>query len=215
MLPAKAMNHAQPCLEYCRILSAERDRLEVSASFGSVTARCAASCLLEPSPGDLTLVSLDISGQAWILAVLERAGHETANLSVEGDARFSARGGSLTVACDHDLRFTCPGELSAGAQALVVHASRGTAVLGAFSLLGSTLKTQVRRMQTVARHVELTCTELTQRLVRGSRFVQEHDEEQVGSKRVLAEDSLSLHAKNHSIMAEEQVVINADQINMG
>jgi hypothetical protein len=215
MQPAKSAKTITPALEYARILSGGPDGHDIETSFGTLRARRAASCLLSPEPGDMILASLDMSGAAWILAVLERAGETPSRLSVAGDAVFEAEGGSLTLSSGRDMTLACEGALTSASREISVHAERADAAIGVASLLARAVKTQAKRVRTVARHIETTCRELTERLVRGSRIVQDHHEEQAASKRILVEETLSLHAKNHTILAEEEVVVNAERINMG
>lgn len=215
MQPAKSAKTIAPALEYARVLSQGADGHHIETPFGTMRARRAASCLLAPEPGDLILVSLDMSGAAWILAVLERAGDGPSRLSVTGNATFCAEGGSLTLSSSRDMSLNCEGTLTSASRELAIHAERADAAIGIASLMARTVKTQAKRVRTVARLIETTCRELTERLVRGARIVQEHHEEQAASKRVLVEETLSLHAKNHTILAEEEVVVNAERINMG
>jgi len=210
--PSPAQSPA-PSLEYGRVLSAGAGRFQVETSFATVEAARAVSCLVEPASGDKVLLAVDITGSAWVLSVLETAGE--VNLAVDGDARLSVRGGSLTVASGRDLNLACPGGLSAVSGEVSVHAVKGSAVIEKASFMGRALKTQFKRVKAVAASVDQVFKRFTQRSQESTRFVKEHDEVQAGSQRVLVEDLCALHAKNHSMMAEEHVVINADQIHMG
>ncbi|MFP5221834.1 MAG: DUF3540 domain-containing protein [Acidobacteriota bacterium] len=202
-----------PSLEYGRVLEAAADGFHVATSFGAVRAVRAVSCLVEPDPGDKVLLSVDMAGSAYVLSVLESASALT--LAVDGDARLCVRGGSLTLAADKDIALACPGEMAAAAGNMRLHASRGEAVIERVSLVGRALKTQFKRVSSVARSVDQMFRSFTMRAQESTRLVKEHDEVQAGSQRVLVEDLMALHARNHSMIAEEHVVINADQIHMG
>lgn len=202
-----------PTLEYGLVRTASPGRFQVETSFGTVLAVRAISCLVEPAAGDKVLLSVDMAGAAYVLSVLESASPVT--LAVDGDTRLAVRGGSLTVAADQDLNLSCPGEFTAASSQISVHASRGNAVIERMSFMGQVLKTQFKRMRCVAQSMDQVFRRFTMRAQESSRFVKEHDEVQAGSQRVLVDDLCALHAKNHSMMAEEQVVINAEQIHMG
>ena len=202
-----------PSLEYGFVRTGTSGRFEVETAFGTILAARAVSCLVEPAAGDKVLLSVDLAGAAYVLSVLESASPVT--LAVDGDTRLAVRGGSLTLAADKDLALSCPGELTAASGEISVHASRGSAVIDRMSFMGQTLKTQFKRVRCVAKSVDQMFKRFTLRAQESSRFVKEHDEVQAGSQRVLVEDLCALHAKNHSIMAEDQVVINAEQIHMG
>ncbi|WP_243358674.1 DUF3540 domain-containing protein [Fundidesulfovibrio terrae] len=207
-----------PSLEYGRVLASPPHPgpgalFEVEASFGPLAAVRAVSCLVEPAPGDAVLLSVDIAGRAYVLAVLESA--SPVNLAVDGDASLSVRGGSLTVALGSDLTLACPGAITAASGEIAVHAATGSAVIERVSLIGRALRSRFKKVRAVAKSVDQMFARVTQRAQESTRFVAEHDEVQAGSRRVLVSDLCALHAKNHSMMAEEQVVINAEQIHMG
>jgi len=202
-----------PTLEYGLVKTASPGRFEVETSFGMVPAARAVSCLVEPAAGDKVLLSVDMAGAAYVLSVLESASPVT--LAVDGDTRLAVRGGSLTVAADKDLNLSCTGGLTTASGEISVHATQGTLLIERMSVMGHALKTQLKRIRTVAQSMDQVFKRFTMRAQESSRFVKEHDEVQAGSQRVLVEDLCALHAKNHSMMAEEQVVINAEQIHMG
>ena len=212
---AKHVQTASPNLEYGFVLNRTASRFLVRTSFGEIAAVRAAGCLLEPADGDKVLLAVDIGGGAYVLSVLERDASLAAELAVDGDARLSARGGSLTLAAERDLSLRCGQGLSAVAGSVSVQAGRGTAVIERVRVAGHSLKTRFKRVNSLAQTVDMACRRYTQRLTDCFRFVKEHDEVQAGSQRVLVEELMALHAKNHSIMAEEQVVINAGEIHLG
>jgi hypothetical protein len=195
------------------VKAAAPGRIEVETSFGTVSAARAVSCLVEPSAGDKVLLSVDMTGEAYVLSVLASA--SPVALAIDGDVRLAVRSGSFTVAADKDLTFSCSGELTAASGGISVHASTGNAVIERMSFMGQALKTQFKRVRSVAQSMDQVFRRFTMRAQESSRYVKEHDEVQAGSQRVLVEDLCALHAKNHSVMAEEQVVINAEQIHMG
>ncbi|GFK95773.1 hypothetical protein NNJEOMEG_03641 [Fundidesulfovibrio magnetotacticus] len=210
---ASPVQAPSPNLEYARVVEVGPGGITVRTGFGTIRAERAVSCLVEPRAEDLVLACVDISGRAFVLSVLESRG--PVELCVEGDARLGARGGSLTLAADADIRLACPGELAAASGQLTVHAAEGRAAVERMSFLGRTFKSQVKRIRSVARSVELVFKSFTSQGLESQRFVKGHDEVQAGSRRVLVEDLNALHAKNHSVIAEEQVVMNAEQIHMG
>jgi hypothetical protein len=202
-----------PSLEYGHVKTAAPGRIEVETSFGTITATRAVSCLVEPAAGDKVLLSVDMAAEAYVLSVLESV--SPVILAVDGDTRLAVRGGSLSMAVDKDLNLACSGELSATSGEISVHASTGNAVIERMSFMGQVLKSQFKHVRSVAKSMDQVFRRFTMRAQESSRFVKEHDEVQAGSQRVLVEDLCALHAKNHSMMAEEQVVINAEQIHMG
>src|SRR5689334_9644156 len=69
--------------EYAEVTSAG-ELLELAAPSGQIVARRAASCLLVPNVGDRVLCVIEERGDAFVLAVLERADESRATLAVDG-----------------------------------------------------------------------------------------------------------------------------------
>jgi len=122
---------------------------------------------------------------------------------------------SSTLAADDGLNLAARGRLGVAAGSVSLHASRAQAVIERVSLAGKSLTSQFKRISLAARSMDQIFRRFTMRAQESTRFVKEHDEVQAGSQRVLVEDLCALHARNHSMMAEEHVVINAEQIHMG
>lgn len=202
-----------PSLEYGLVKAAAPGRIEVETSFGAIPAVRAVSCLVEPALGDKVLLSVDMSGAAYVLSVLESASPVT--LALEGDARLEVRGGSLSVAADRDIDLSCAGGLAATSGEVTLRAARADATVERVHIVGRALASQFKRIRCVAGSMDQLFRRFILHARESSRFVQEHDEVQAGSRRVLVDDLCALHARNHSMLAEEQVVINADQIHMG
>lgn len=85
--------------EWCvGIVTEARDRQFVVTS-GNLRARAssAASCLLEPNPGDSVACLRVAPDEVWILAVLQREESAEQVLRCHGDTRWVVEGGALTL----------------------------------------------------------------------------------------------------------------------
>ena len=68
--------------EVAEVVSREGEAMLVQAGARRLAARRAASCLLEPEPGDTVLIGGDLA-RCYVLAVLERVADGPARLSIE------------------------------------------------------------------------------------------------------------------------------------
>lgn len=218
-LPASRPAHnpaPRPELEYATVDQVRGGLITVLPPGGRVTARRAASCLLAPEPGDRALLSLDGEGQAFVLAVLERAapGSEQ-RLVLDGPARLEVPAGALTVTARDGLDLASPSRLSLAAPELSVSADRAEAGLGETRLTGTGLEARLDRITVLARTLDSFVTRCVRRMVSSFRFVQEHDESQAGSARKLVEGTLTVQTGNSVHTAEGQLKLDAEQIHLG
>ncbi len=205
----------QPGLEYGQVVATEAGRFTVRGAWGLVRAEAAASCLVQPQPGDRVLMVTDREAEAYILSVLKRGRAGRTRLVFDGQVDLKVNGGGFSLAADAGLSLASGDKLDLAADKIAVHADRGQAVIGKISFVAKTLRGRVKRIKMVASSVENTFRRLTQRLQDAFRFVEDQEEIQTGSTRYLVEDTLTMNSKNAVHMAEEIVTINAEQVHLG
>jgi len=214
---AKETEHPQPCIEYGRILAEGERVYTVLTLFGDVVSEQAVSCLVKPRKGDTVLLSMDTTGNCFILSVLKREACEktTTELVFNGQVNMHIKDGGLSLTSDKDMNLASREGLAFASQEISIHAEKGKAAIERLSFVGKIFKSQVKQIKAVAHSVENIFHRLTQRLENTFRFVEDHEEIQSRSTRYLVEDTLTMHSKNAVHMAEEIVTINAEQVHLG
>jgi len=196
-------------LQYGSVLKSDSAPIRVATDTAAFQAGVAASCLVRPEPGDKVLVSIDELGGAYVLAVLERARHRRRPtcLVFDGEVRLQVRNGGLAVAADQAVT------LAAGEVELDAHA--GKMRIGALSFAGKIVETQVENVKLVANALSSVIRRTVQRVTSSYRYVEEHDEIQSSSTRMLVDGTLTMQTKNTMHTAEGHIKIDAEQIHLG
>jgi hypothetical protein len=120
------------------------DAVTVRTAFADVLAKRAASCLLDPAAGDRVLLATEEGGDAYVLAVLEKADKGASTISVDGD---------LTLRSTVDIT---------GIEELSVLGGAVKAELGKVKLYASTLDGFFERIRSHAKNSHRTVEELDQ-----------------------------------------------------
>jgi hypothetical protein len=180
--------------------------LVVRTQFGELSARRAASCLLEPRPGDSVLVSGPTLEAAWIIAVLERQSAGPARLSLEGDAELTVTG-NLSLRAEQSLRLE--------ADALTLRAREGTALIDRFHAFGREFTASVGQLKLVGNLLETFVERVTQFAKMSLRTVEGCDQLRSGVVDYQAEQTLNLRGREIVATAEELVKIDGGQIHLG
>jgi hypothetical protein len=175
----------------------------------------AAACLLEPAAGDLVLLSHGPKTEAYVLSVLERQAGTAGRLSYDGDLTLAAQGGRLSLTAAEGLALASDKDLAVAAERITVAAQEGEARIGFFSTISRFLQTQAEQISVAAEAWDTVVQRLTQRLSCYQRFVSEAEEVQAASLRQLVEGTMTIHAKNTNLVAEEHVKVDAGQIHLG
>jgi len=206
---AKKQEQIRPYLDYGVVLAQSQGSFTVDTAAGPVQGEPAVGCVVRPAIGDTVLLSLDQADTCFILCVLQREpGAKTrTQIRFNGDVDLQVDGGDLTLSSSQ--------KIALASSAIALHADKGKAVIGELSFSGRALHSRFKRIQVVANTVEHVCRRFTQRLHDSFRFIKDHEEIQTGNTRYLVEDTLTMHAKNATHMAEELVTITAEQIHLG
>jgi hypothetical protein len=167
--------------------------VHVAADTGPVfVARRALSCLVEPEPGDRVLVARSGGvADAYVLAVLERAGDAPVSLVSPRDTELRSAG-TLSIVAPATIIATPTFSLHSAVAK--VHATRVTAVLGA---------------------VDALLDRIVLRAKQAFRVVEGVDHLRAGQVDYEAKGTLSLHAENTTMTAEGLVKVDGEQIQLG
>jgi len=179
-------------------------------------AKRAASCLLEPAPGDRVLLAVIGDGSSYVLAVLERkATEEPATISVEGDCALRLATGKLKVTTAGGVGFVSAGEISMTAPSVAMKAAEGTFGLSRATFVGDELLAEIKAAKTAFGVLDVVADRVKQKAARVYRFVSELD--QLRAKRVdyTAEKSMHLHGENSLVTADVLVKVDGEHIHMG
>ncbi len=157
----------------------------------------AVSCVIAPQVGDRVLIT-HVDNQIWLLAVLERANPQAAELSVPGD-----------------LHIRSSGELSLSSAALRVTADEGDCHISAMNYSGDKLSAWVSLSRIVGKRAESvwqTVSQISHNLLRTTRNT---EQVRAGQLDIKAEDYARLHAHNTVITSKAITKVDSEQIHMG
>lgn len=159
--------------------------------------RRATSCVIAPRAGDMVLIA-SVENQIWLLAVLEQANPQQAELSVPGH-----------------LHIHSGGELSLSSEALRVCADRGDCHISEMKYSGEKLSAWVSLSRIVGKRTESvwhTVTQISHNLLRTTR---QTEQVRAGQLDMKAEDYARLHANNTVITSKAITKVDSEQIHMG
>jgi hypothetical protein len=206
-MAAQKTDIAQTVLEYGIIAGRKDKDFLVTCERGIIMAGVAVSCLVLPEEGDIILFSLDDLNYCYILAILERprAARGT-ELSFDGDLSLNVRGGSVSITTDEAITLASKDfELSA---------HRGKVTMERASFFGDLVENNIARIRVIADSLDSIIRRAVQRFTNTYRYVEEHEEVQSASTRMIVDGTLTMHTKNTMHTAEGHVKIDAEQIHL-
>ncbi len=190
----------------------------LGGSEGADRALRADSCLIAPECGDTVLVckgvTVGVTSVPYILAVLSRAHPSHGVLALPGGAAITAADGRLS--------FTATQIAMEGAQSVSVSAPRVDmkAVEGDMQFVS--LRTSIKDLRgvlgsvtTVAQSINSTVGRLLQKATNSFRWTENLDETRAGRMRLQVAERFHLKSRHASVIAEGQVKIDAEKIDLG
>lgn len=208
-LLAKKIDPLRPILEYGVISAACEKGFTVSTDRGIIDANIAVSCLVSPGAGDVVLLSLDEAGCCYILSILERPEktQKHTELSFEGDLSVNVRGGAMSLTSEEAI--------SLASRDFALDAHNGNVNMEKLSFFGGFVENHIARLKIVAETVDSIVRRAVQRFTSSYRYIEEHEEIQSASTRMIVDGTLTMHTKNTMHIAEGHVKIDAEQIHLG
>jgi hypothetical protein len=198
----------QPVLEYGMVAAPCRGGFIVTSDRGMIEASAAVSCLVTPHVGDVVLFSLDGSGASYILSILERPERTQrgTELAFDGDLSIRVEGGRMSLASDEAL--------SLSSKDFELAAEKGRVMIDTASFFGRLVENNIERIKIVADAMDSIIRRAVQRFTSSYRYVEEHEEVQSASTRMIVDGTLTMHTKNTMHIAEGHVKIDAEQIHL-
>jgi hypothetical protein len=214
---AEKIESIQPVLEYCVVVERRDGQWTVATSSGRYAAKPAVSCLVRPEKNDIVLTSIDHEGCCYILSILKRPdqGKRPTTLSLEGSAGIEVSHGALRVFADDGIAFTTPEKLAMTSEDLEINALRGEASIERMTFLGGVFNGRIQKIKVIAHAMDSVVRRAVQRFVSSYRYVEEHEEIQSGSTRMIVDGTLTMQTKDTMHIAEGHVKIDAGQIHLG
>ena len=182
---------------------------------GEYRAKRAVSCLLEPEAGDTVALLTTQAGACYVTAVLEREAGAAGRIVVEGDLEIQAASGQITLAAQEGVNLLASKEVSISAGGLRVNAREGNLALETIALLGSFVTAEIEKIKVTAGSLDQVLDRFSQRVKRSFRKVEELDQVKAEHIDYAARSSMSLHAQNALVTAEELVKVDGEQIHVG
>lgn len=200
--------------EIAEVMSREGDLLVVQMGARRLPARRAASCLVEPAPGDLVLVGGDIA-RCYVVAVLERAEDGPTRITAPGDMEIVATRGRLRLAAGSGLELATPEEMALSAGSATIKAGRTRLFLDDLVLIGRTALAHLGRARAVGQAFETVVDRILTRTKRSVRIATESEHVRAGTIDLRATDTLHAHGQATVVTAAGLVKVDGGQIHLG
>ena len=197
------------------VVHAEGAVVRVRTETGEYGARRAVSCLVQPEPGDEVLVACRATGACYVLAVLEREAGATTRIQVEGDLQVQVPAGSFAVAAQEGVSLVSAKDTTLVSGRIDVRAVEGSVALEQLTYWGRLIRSEVEKIKLLAGSFDSVLERWSQKVKRAYRKVEQIDQLRAQSIDYTAEKTMSLHAGNAIVTAEELVKIDGEQIHLG
>ncbi|CAB3828291.1 hypothetical protein LMG26858_00560 [Achromobacter anxifer] len=190
------------------LLRREADGSYAVACDGRVwNAQRAASCLLEPQPGDEVLISGPDPARVYLIAVTVQADPARATLQTEGELTLRSRTG--------DVLLQSAGAVRVRAAEYAVEAEDERHTCGRMRMVAKQLHATVGEFRLVGKSYEAVLDRMTLMARLSLRSVSEMDQVRAGAIDFQAEQSARLHAAYTVVTGGDLVKVDAKQIHMG
>ena len=175
----------------------------------------AASCLLEPMPGDTVLISGPDPQQCYLIAVITQAQIEQSHLRFAGDVHLVSEKGSVVLHAEQDLALQGGQQLSLDSASLRLNTQQANCAVQDMNYMGSKVKASVARLSFVGKVYEAVLDRMTHIASHIFRHAEQVEHVRARHQDCEVESVMRLKAGQALITGKELVKVDGDQIHMG
>jgi hypothetical protein len=186
---------------------------QVETHGGTIAAKMAASCLLQPQPGDQVLVSC-APAETFILAVLNRMENDFI-LNFPGNTTINSPEGQLKLQAREDLQLTSLKDISIQAPKVNTVAKEQLLITEEIKLMSDKAHVNVTEVSLIAKNVITAFDQLTQHAKNVMRVVENMETLQIGHLVKHIKKTLTIRTGQAVISAEKDMRLDAERIHMG
>ncbi|HEX3343081.1 MAG TPA: DUF3540 domain-containing protein [Polyangiaceae bacterium] len=211
----RKLSHADPRYEVATVVLAAEALVTVRSPDGERHAKRAASCLVAPAAGDEVALLVTGDGRVFVIAVLVRAQERPVEISVDGDLRIAARGGSCHIGATDGVEVRAEGPISLVSKAFNLRAVEGNVVLSKLTVLASSILGHSDYVRVAAQAFESICDRVSLAAKFCQRTVDGLDLLRAGHVDYRTEKEMCLRSENFLVGARNLAKLDAEQIHIG
>ncbi|OYO27936.1 DUF3540 domain-containing protein [Janthinobacterium sp. PC23-8] len=172
------------------------------------------SCLIEPECGDSVLVCHAGSQTSYVLAVLARAQRQEACLQLPGGVALHTAQGALQVQAA-SIRLQASEEVTLEAPQVNLSGVAGQLRFQQIKVTAQELHGRFGTVSSVAQNITSSVGRLVQKARDSFRWIEQLDETRAGRVRMQVRQRFDLKAQDATVLADGQVSIDAQKIDLG
>jgi hypothetical protein len=176
--------------------------------------RVAFSCLVEPQAGDIVLLAEDISGENYILSVLERPGSKQMLLNFPGDTTLQSKAGSLKFVAEASVDVSA-NKASISSNVSFLKSKSLTASIGEAYLSGSDVKVNFDAITVVSNLLTTMAKTAIHKFTHYIRSSEQSDRVQAGQMSRDVKGMYSMDSKYTIMVSKKDTKIDGERIHMG
>lgn len=177
--------------------------------------RRAASCLLQPQPGDTVMISGPDRLRVWLIAVVEQADSSVSRIGAPGDVVLASTTGSVSIESAADVRLQATGALGMQAAQWKLDADRAQCRVDEMLYTGRQADATVGHARIFGKVFETVADRVMQMARNAFRIVDDTEHVRVGQMDLEAEQSVRVHGRHTLLTGTDLVKVDASQIHMG
>jgi len=179
------------------------------------TCRRAASCLLQPQPGDTVMISGPDRLRVWLIAVVEQADATASRIDAPGNVVLASATGSVSIESASDVRLRAVGAVDMQAAQWKLEADLAQCRVDEMHYTGRQADATVGHTRIFGKVFETVADRVMQMARSAFRIVDETEQVRVGQMDVEAEHSVRIHGQHTLVTGTDLVKVDASQIHMG
>jgi hypothetical protein len=213
IIPIKA-NAENSDHQIAEVRSLSMDRVIIDCHGSVVSARKAYSCLIVPRVGDRVMVN-SVEGDYFILAILERPGHQDMTLEFPSSVQMDVKAGGIGIAASENIDVLTSSSCNLMANDLNFSSLSMKLQTGTLTSQTQKIEAHTRDIHLFAEMLNTVAERVTQRAGMVVRWVETMETLNIGNLIQKIRHNYTTHADQAVITAKSDMRIDAERIHMG
>lgn len=202
-------------VQQARVVSVSGNHVLIDLQQGSIEeARVAFSCLVQPVPDDLVLCSKAVSGDCYILSILERLSKQTTILAFPSDTGIHTNG-ELTVSSAKSLSLVAAENLNCMSDTAVHKSNNAVINYDECTANGSAFQAHFKTIKTISCLTTTIVSECIQKMKNYIRHTEKYDQIKAGQMSRKSDGLYSMDSSYTIMVSKKDTKIDGERIHMG
>ena len=204
----------KPAVRIGSVISVISDEIIINMAGGTIKAKKAFSCIIDPEPDDIIICTENENGAAYILGIIERPATQKMSLSFPSDTRIQVKQGSLNITSMDSVTIASK-DLNCFSKRVIHKSPEAIVSYEHITANGNELQASFKTVRLISNLINTMAKQVIDKFKGYIRSTEDNDMVKAGQMARQAHGVYSMDSKHTIMKSKKSTIIDGDKILMG